>query len=163
MKKVITMLAICLLAIGSLTAGGLNFDMASTARATVTTNAFADFNVGLEWCELESIHVSFPPVSTSSIAFYAVSDGGLNTWQIGDTITKVNTNSYNVFESFYPRKTVELTNQAVLVLSSTNSVTNSVTSKVLLKYPVIGTLKGVITKTGTAEQSFRAKVFLTSP
>jgi len=154
MRKVITMMAICLLAIGSISAATYNqADIAVTATATVTTNTVTTFQ-GREWCELESIHIAFPPSSTSSVAFYAVSDNGVNIWQIGDTITKTNADTNNVTTfhgSYFPMKKVEFVTDA------------GITNSVVVKYPISGLVRCVITKTGTASQSFRSLIFIKNP
>jgi hypothetical protein len=143
MKMFTMMMVACFLAVVSVQAGNMHVEFPVTTAATNSTSTIGNFD-SLPFCELESIHIAFPPVSTSTVTFYATAKNGVTRWAISDSMLYTNATSATVTLSYYPRKSLEFV--------SSGSVTNVVFSK----YPVGGIVSCVISKTGTASQAYKA-------
>jgi hypothetical protein len=147
MKKLIVSVLACFMLAATVQAVNLAVDTTITLAAVGTTNTIPNIAID-EWCSLESIHIAFPPNSTSTVTFYAVSNGTTE-WQIGDSMTYANATAATVSQSYYPLKATNFINAD----ASTNIV--------LTAYPVKGTIKYIFTKTGAASQSIKPVLLLT--
>lgn len=147
MRKTFQMMAVSIMAVSMVVmAGNMQVDFPVTAKAACTTNDIGNLQ-GLPWCELGSVQIAFPPVSTSSVMFYAIADNGVTNWQIGDTVVYTNAAATVSTQSYYPYKKIE-------ILSAVG-----VTNCLFRSYPVSGTVRCIITKTGATSQAFKSVLF----